>query len=129
MTAPVRRAPPVPLRWLKNHGYIQGKALDYGCGRYVWYDMFGYDPHWNIIPLDEEYDTVTCIYVLNTLSESEEKEVINKVNKLGKNTYFAVRRDLPKEGKLGRGCWQRNVILDIPLLYECSTYAIYKGKV
>ena len=111
---------------------LQGRVLDYGCGRGFdadQLDLEKYDPHW--FPKEPEglFDTITCIYVLNVVSEETQTWIIENVSKLltpGGHAYFAVRRDLPREGEEGRGTWQQFVLLDLPLLTQKSTFAIYK---
>lgn len=131
MTAIKRKIPPQPLRWLYAQGLIKGRSLDYGCGQppAPWYGMHGYDPHWRPIQPTGTFDTITNNYVLNVVPPDIQKEVILKVYRLlkpGGTAYFAVRRDLPKAGRAGRGTYQRYVILKFPSIKKTSEYEIYK---
>ncbi len=129
MTAIKRKTPPEPLRWLYERGLILGKALDYGCGRSTWYNMDGYDPHWKPVTITNKYDTITCLYVLNVVNERDEELIIQDIKRhLKKNgkAYVAVRRNVPKEGKLGRGVWQRYCNLSVPILDENRDRVIYR---
>ena len=132
-TALHRKAPPVPLRWLHKHALIGPKDLDYGCGHGPWYDMDGWDPvHKKNHVFEHLYDTIVNCYVLNTLTMKEAEEVFTEIIELlipGGVAYIIVRRDLPWEGKQGRGCWQRYVSYDcLPILRETSTYCIYEYR-
>lgn len=130
-TALKRKAPPVPLRWLHKHDLIGPKDLDYGCGHGPWYDMHGWDPYHNDTKIEGPYDTIVCCYVFNTVDDRDIAFARSDIHELlapGGTAYFIVRRDLPKEGKKGRGCWQRYVELDMPILRETSTYCIYKYR-
>jgi len=132
-TAILRKPPPEPLTWLYKHGLLRGRVLDYGSGRQHWYDTDYYDPHWAPKPPFGLYDTIVCNYVLNVVDEDTQEDVIRKVKALlkpGGTAYFTVRRDLPKEGKQGRGVWQRYVELNMPTLHKNATreiYAFYSG--
>jgi ATP adenylyltransferase len=128
MTAIARSFPPEPLKWLYERGLIYGRTLDYGSGRGCWYDMTCYDPHWRPGYPTGKYDTITCIYVLNVVPAKVEFKIVKDIKdllKLGGIAYFAVRRDLPREGKAGRGIWQRYVELPMELISETRTRAIY----
>ena len=116
---------------LHRRGLLKGRVLDYGCGRghdAQHFDIFGYDPHWQPIMPAGCFDTITCIYVLNVVTEEVQAEILEKIPSHlvpGGHAYLAVRRDLPKEGKQGRGVFQRFVVLDLPVLAQNSGYAIY----
>lgn len=130
-TAISRRQEPEPTKWLASHGKLYGRCLDYGCGRKTFRDMAGYDPYWMPERPTGKFDTIICNYVLNVVDAETEKEIIRDILSLlapyGK-AYFAVRRDLPENGKHGRGCFQRNVHLALPLISNTKTRAIYELK-
>jgi hypothetical protein len=119
------------MRWLFNADLIKGRALDYGCGRGFdanYYGLDAYDPVWCPASIEGRYDTITCLYVLNVIDASAQKNVLQQLKELladGGTAYVAVRRDLPKDGKPGRGCFQRYVELDVKKVRETSGYAIY----
>ena len=132
-TAIHRTKPSVPARWLTKQGLLIGRLLDFGCGRGTDAAAFGmdaYDPHWRSdLKSTGPYDTILCIYVLNVVSEETQEEILAELRSLlsvSGHAYVAVRRDLPREGRKGRGVWQRYVVLDEPLVREISTYAIYQ---
>lgn len=130
-TAISRKKPPEPLRWLYARGFIQGRALDYGSGRGCFYGMTCYDPAWKPTAPTGLFDTITCIYVLNVVTLAVQRRVIAKISRLlrsGGTAYFAVRRDLPRSGRRGRGCWQRFVVLPFTSISSNSTREIYKIK-
>lgn len=114
-TAIVRVKPPVPLRWMQVRSLLKGRCLDYGCGRGPWLGMEGYDPHWQPRMPPGLFDTVVSVYVLNVVPEHVEQEVLaGMLGKLsqGGTAYAAVRRDIPRQGRKGRKCFQRWVELD-----------------
>tara|TARA_Y100000310_G_scaffold269442_1_gene282629 strand:+ start:20 stop:466 length:447 start_codon:yes stop_codon:yes gene_type:complete len=137
-TAISRKGASSPLLSLEKMGLINGKILDYGCGkgadeRYLSsksMSIDSYDPFWNPIDLKRNmYDTILCTYVLNVVEEKDEQELISNILKhLKKNgkAYLSVRRDIKKEGKTSRG-YQRNVSLDYPVVKERkNNYCIYE---
>ena len=68
-----------------------------------------------------KFATILCNYVLNVLPPEEESSVLDDIrSKLtpGGVAYIAVRRDLKAEGTTSKGTYQRNVKLDLPILYE-----------
>jgi hypothetical protein len=82
------------------------------------------------------WDTVTCVYVLNVVSSNTGALILYHVQHLlkpGGRAYFAVRRDVPRDGTQT----QEYVELDepreigecsfsLPLIRETCTYAIYE---
>jgi len=74
-TAIHRQGASAPCRWLDKQERLLGPVLDWGCGygqdvEYI-RNAFGYDPyHQPKLPPDGElYNTVLCIYVVNTIPE------------------------------------------------------------
>jgi hypothetical protein len=127
-TAIGRKAPPAPLAWLHSHDLIKGRALDYGCGRNTWYSMAGYDPHWRPMMPVGKFDTITCVYVLNVVPEAVQHQILKMITTLlkpGGKAFVAVRRDLPRAGRAGRGTTQRYVTLKWPSVRRTSGYEIY----
>jgi ATP adenylyltransferase len=109
LTAINRKEMSFPTRFLAEKGLLQGRILDFGCGKMKdleeltrrGYDVTGFDPHY----LDEwpagQFDTILCHYVLNVLMGMEQTFVLMSVAELlkpGGTAYFTVRRDLRKEG-------------------------------
>jgi len=120
LTAMARKVPSAPAQWLHSQGLLKGRCLDFGCGRgkdAETYEMTAYDPYWaNNYPTGT-FDTLTCLYVLNVVDLPTQEQILEEIRALlapGGTAYICVRRDLPKAGKAGRGCWQRYVVLDAP---------------
>ena len=137
-TAMSRKGPSSPLLSLEKMDLINGKVLDYGCGRGADTEYLlsknvstdSYDPFWNPIDLKKNmYDTILCTYVLNVVEKKDEQELISNILKhLKKNgkAYLSVRRDIKKEGKTSRG-YQRGVSLKYPVVKERkNNYCIYE---
>ena len=65
---------------------------------------------------------------LNVVDEDTQDAILDELRSLLTDegqAFVAVHRDLPHEGREGRGVWQRYVVLDAPLIRETSGYAIY----
>ena len=144
-TAISRKSLPVPVRYLLGQGMVHGHVLDYGCGKCKPINdavltqvpgvktVTSFDPHWEptacMIP--HHYDVVLCTYVLCTLPQSDEQDILWKIKlALRPNgiAYVSVRNDEPKQGYgvSNKGTFQRKVVLDY--LYElkkCHQYRIY----
>ena len=147
-----------PVRWLEKNERLGSVVFDYGCGRGADVDWLrdtgrlsaGYDPvhrrllnpgrttaAWNdtcsngMTYLEGSLaasDAVLCTYVLNTVSEETQEEILNTLRssvKYGAPIYITVRRDIKKEGVTKRNTYQRMVYLDLPTVRETSTYCIY----
>jgi len=127
---------------------IRGHVLDYGCGKcakvnqtMLWWkspkikSVTSYDPHYEPLALANSprrvWDTVLCTYVLCTLPETQELDVLLEVQKrLAENGvgYITVRADKPRSGYgvSSKGTFQRNVELPfLKLIKETSRYRIY----
>lgn len=105
MTAISRKNLPLPVRWLRSKSMIQGKVLDYGCGKCATINPAkwdSYDPYYAPISLkNKKYDTIVCNYVLNTLLPDQIMTVLKKIKKLLTDNgvaYISVRNDKPKSG-------------------------------
>jgi hypothetical protein len=129
LTAISRKKPSLPMSFLYRMGLLNGSLLDYGCGRGYdakHFDMDSYDSHYQPKYPTKKYDTITCHYVLNVVPLST--LIINELQALLKKKgicYITVRRDKFKEGYTSRGTFQRNVILNLPILKETKAYCIY----
>lgn len=107
LTALKRKKLSLPMEYLLSKGLIRGKVLDYGCGngqdvdrlKTLGYDIMGYDKYNKLfnndgLLLDDYYDTITCIYVLNVIPDLEQhQELLNILTRLGKDVYIAIRSD------------------------------------
>jgi len=123
-TAITRKKPSLPMRNLDKKGLLQGKLLDFGCGKGFdanHFGMFGYDPNHAPKKPKGKFDTITCNYVLNVVQDDEVQGVIEDVLKYLKKkgtAYVTVRRDLKKEGATSIGTYQKNVTILYPILTE-----------
>jgi diadenosine tetraphosphate (Ap4A) HIT family hydrolase len=99
----------VPTNFLLDKNLLQGKVLDFGCGfgndvkllRKKGLDITGYDPYYFPQYPTEKFDTIICVYVLNVLFPEEQANVLMEVSHLlksGGKAYYAVRRDIKREG-------------------------------
>lgn len=131
-TAQTRKDPSAPMKYLASKGLLKRVMLDYGCGKgkdVEYYKMDAYDPYYSPEKPRKKYDTITCNYVFNVLSESNYAEVIEKMRsylKPGGIIYIAVRRDVKKEGWTSIGTFQKTVFLDYPIVHKTSSFCIYK---
>jgi len=109
LTAIEREFLSFPAQFLLQKNYLKGHILDFGCGlgtdvkflRQKGYKIKGYDPFYYPNFPQQKFDTILCFYVLNVLFSQEQMEVLMNVSyllNLGGKAYFAVRRDLKKEG-------------------------------
>ncbi|GAB1370198.1 hypothetical protein MASR1M45_02570 [Candidatus Kapaibacterium sp.] len=98
-----------PSRILMEKGLLNGNILDYGCGygkdvellKEKGLNIIGYDPYYFPIKIENKFDTILCLYVLNVLQPEEQSQVLMDVAHLLKPTgkaFFAVRRDIKFEG-------------------------------
>ena len=135
LTAISRKAPSGPMKWLDANGLLKGKMLDYGCGRGYDADTFGmekYDPFW--FKCDdfcaEEFDTITCNYVLNVIEDAKERtyavERMQRWLKPNGSLYIAVRADKKNlNGYTKRGTWQGYIVLGNELIHSCPAFDLY----
>ena len=90
----------VPMRYLSDHGLLNGRVLDYGCGRgddAAALNLESYDPTWQPKKPRGKFDTITCNYVLNVVAPKTEREIIKDIrSRLRKNglAYVTVRSDV-----------------------------------
>ena len=134
LTAIVRNKLSAPARWLRDHGQIRGRVLDYGCGR--GFDARElkadkYDPFFSHCPPHGKYDTILCTYVLNVIpNEAERSRILNRIKDLlnkGGHAYISVRRDTKKlKGWTKWGTWQGLIALPLEIVEENSNFIIYE---
>ena len=132
-TAKKRKDLSSPTRYLDSEGLLKGRVLDYGCGYGYDASFFNfekYDPYFFPILPEGEFDVIMCNYVLNVVFEDEQELILKRLSSFlifGGNAYITVRRDKDfKEGFNKMGTYQRNVFLDLPILYEKKNrYCIY----
>ncbi|MBE9223438.1 HIT domain-containing protein [Cyanobacterium stanieri LEGE 03274] len=142
LTAIDRKYLSFPARYLLNNQLLKGKILDFGCGLgndvkklgEKGLNIIGYDPHYFPEYPQEKFDTIICFYVLNVVFSEEQEEVIMAIAHMLKpsgKAYFAVRRDLKKEGYRThyvhkKQTYQRLVKLPFLSLYQDEFCEIYE---
>jgi diadenosine tetraphosphate (Ap4A) HIT family hydrolase len=120
-----------PGRYLLERNLLQGKILDFGCGlgkdveilKAKGLDIVGYDPYYAPDYPDRQFDTIICLYVLNVLMPEEQANVLMEIAHLlkpGGKAYYAVRRDLKKEG------FRQHYIHQQPT-YQCTVKLPFKS--
>ena len=142
MTAKKREKESFPLRKLLEMKLINGDTLDFGAGYgldtkkllSLGYKATSFDPHYFPDYPNRKFDTIICIYVLNVVEHLEQSKIITQITSLLKpegKAYFAVRRDLKKEGfrkhaKHDAYTYQTNVILNMKSVYRNDFTEIYE---
>lgn len=132
LTAINRKQLSTPMRKLQQNSLLKGKLLDYGSGRGNDAKLLGmdqYDPYYYpTYPNENSYDTITCNYVLNVVTGSEQVSILSNLQKLltpeGK-AYVSVRNDLKRPQQKGRGCKQVQVHLTLPIVAQNSNFKMY----
>ena len=144
LTAIKRSRLSAPARYLLKHDLLKGRILDFGCGlgfdtdelRRQGHDITGHDCYYRPKYPEGEFDTIMCIYVLNVLEPYAQAEVMADIDHLlapHGTAYFAVRRDLTKEGFrfhpiYRKYTYQCNVRLPYPSLVCNSGFELYLYK-
>lgn len=142
LTAKTRTKLSFPASLLMSRNLLKGSILDFGCGlgsdvKFLNDHNFsadGYDPFYFPDYPQKKYDTILCLYVLNVLFSEEQSQVIMRVSELlnpGGTAYFAVRRDIRKEGfrrhKIhNKDTYQTNVVLPFESIFLNENCEIYK---
>ncbi|MDJ1185407.1 HIT family protein [Roseofilum casamattae] len=109
LTAIDRQRLSFPARYLLAQKLLHGQILDFGCGLGNDVQLLserglqiqGYDPYYFPKYPDRKFDTIICLYVLNVLFPEEQANVIMDISHLlqpGGKAYYAVRRDLKRQG-------------------------------
>jgi diadenosine tetraphosphate (Ap4A) HIT family hydrolase len=89
------------------------------------FDITGYDPYYFPEYPKERFDTIICFYVLNVLFAEEQANVLMEVASLlkpGGKAYYAVRRDLKREGFREHYVHKKNTYQCLVQLPFKSTY-------
>lgn len=136
-TARARRSLSAPAELLLGRGLLEGRILDYGCGKgdlvkFLDGDIEQWDPHFHPTLPKGKFDVVCCIYVLNVLRPQERRQALAKAKKYVRrdgHLYVAVRRDAFKEGPTSTGTEQYYVRLRMKSLAHCrGLFEIYEWK-
>jgi diadenosine tetraphosphate (Ap4A) HIT family hydrolase len=109
LTAIERKSLSFPARFLLNNNYLTGEILDFGCGfgtdvkflRKKGFNIQGYDPFYFPKYPEKQFDVILCFYVLNVLFLEKQTDILMEISHLlkpGGKAYYAVRRDIKKEG-------------------------------
>ena len=109
LTAIERKYLSLPTKFLLKNKLLTGEILDFGCGHgkdveilaRKGFNVQGYDPYYHPQYPQGKFDVIICAYVLNVLFPEVQEEVIMAISQLLQPTgkaYFAVRRDLQREG-------------------------------
>ena len=133
-TAIKRTRPSAPMAKLAEKDLLQGRALDYGCGRGFDAEHFGmekYDPHFAPERPTGRFDVITCNFVLNVIESPEERSaVLADIHDLladGADAYITVRTDKKSlKGKTRIGTWQGAIKLDLPVVQRGSGFVTYQ---
>ncbi|MDY7013889.1 MAG: bifunctional class I SAM-dependent methyltransferase/HIT family protein [Cyanobacteriota bacterium] len=131
-----------PGQFLLEQNLIRGKILDFGCGfgndvkllQKKGFNIVGYDPYYFPNFPAVKFDTIFCFYVLNVLFPEEQANVLMEISYLlkpGGKAYYAVRRDLKREGFRQhyvhkKPTYQCIVKLPFPSLYLNESCEIYE---
>ena len=142
LTAKERDKMSFPTRILLERKLLNGCILDFGCGfgkdveelKSQDIDIEGFDPFYQPEIKREKYDTIICNYVLNVLQVKEQAKVLFEVSKLlkaGGKGFFAVRRDIKKEGFRKhfvhkKYTYQCNVTLPFKSIFQTENLEIYE---
>ncbi len=144
LTAKERETISFPARLLLDKKLLIGEVLDFGCGfgkdvellKEKGINIVGYDKYYFPEYPTKKYDTIICFYVLNVLLPEEQANLLMEVSRLLKTSgkaFFAVRRDLQKEGfrmhKVHqKPTFQCNVKLGYKTIFKNENCEIYEYR-
>ena len=142
LTVKERTKPSLPTKVLLERNLIVGRVLDFGCGlgtdleflKNKNIDVTGFDPYYKPEVPTGKFDTIICNYVLNVLLPEEQSHVLMAISELlkkGGKAYFAVRRDIERNGMRYnpyRQCdvYQCNVVLNYKSIFTTKNCEIYE---
>ena len=137
-TAIARKKLSKPAAWLDGAGYLQGRVLDYGCGRGGDAERLGiegYDPYYAPERPVGPFTTIMCNYVLNVVEDDcERRAILTRIDSLlgpKGHAYITVRADSKAlKGYTTTGTWQGKITLDLPVVHKrvgYKTYILSKG--
>ncbi len=125
-TAITRSKLSAPAKLLEERGELDGRVLDYGCGRGFDAGELGlesYDPYFFPSIPKGKFDTIICNYVLNVVDEDIQAWIIHDIEsrlKPGGHAFISVRRDI------GNTDTQRHVKLNLPIVEENAGFCMYE---
>lgn len=131
LTAITRNKPSLPMRILEKDKLLSMPILDYGSGKgydALYYQTAMYDKYHFPYKPKRKYKTIVCNYVLNVIKKTEGLEILKDIQDMlseDGTAYIAVRRDVKGQHWYARGTYQRRCMLDLPILAENYTCAIY----
>lgn len=141
-TVKKREGPSLPVRVLFEKNLLVDDILDFGCGlgkdveflKSKKLNVQGYDPYYFPKYPHKKFDTIICFYVLNILLLDEQSHVlmaISELLKVGGKAYFAVRRDIKRNGFLFNPkhrlkTYQCNVTLPFKSIFKNVNTEIYE---
>lgn len=132
-TSRVDRRPSLPMQRLAEDGLLNGRMLDYGCGKGIdaeFYGMESFDPHFQPDMPPGKFETITCNYVLNVIEcpMSRYNVLLSIRFRLTTNglAYITVRNDKTQlNGVTSIGTWQGHIELDLSMQHRCMGYVTY----
>jgi diadenosine tetraphosphate (Ap4A) HIT family hydrolase len=141
-TVKEREGPSLPVRVLFEKNLLVDDILDFGCGlgkdveflKSNRLNVQGYDPYYFPKYPQKKFGTIICFYVLNILLLDEQSHVlmaISELLKVGGKAYFAVRRDIKRNGFLFNPkhqvkTYQCNVTLPFKSIFKNENTEIYE---
>ncbi|HFA48404.1 MAG TPA: methyltransferase domain-containing protein [Bacteroidetes bacterium] len=141
-TVKERIKPSLPVKVLLERNLIQGRVLDFGCGlgmdlkhlNKIGFETIGYDPYYQPEYPKGKFDTIICFYVLNVLLPIEQSHVLMAISELlkpGGRAFYAVRRDVRRNGfrynpKRECNVYQCNVTLNFKSIFRTKYCEMYE---
>lgn len=134
LTAIARTKPSNPVKYLYDSSKLNGRVLDFGCGRGAdvrFLGCTGYDPHYSPEYPVGPFDTIVCNFVLNVIESDVERDgVLTKINDLLSAdgvAYITVRNDKKRlHGETSKGTWQGLVELPFPQEKKTADWIMYR---
>ncbi len=132
-TALARTSLSAPTVYLRDTGRLNGRILDFGCGRGYDADAIGaekYDPDGFPDLPEGPFNTIICNYVLNVIPSAIERlAVLTTIQRLlapGGIAYITVRNDKRSlNGWTTAGTWQGMIDLNLRTIRKCGWYKMY----
>lgn len=128
----------VPMRFLYENNLLSGKILDYGCGRgddarlleKSGLCVSTYDPIWQPKMPRGKFDTITCNYVLNVVSEETAKNIVSDIRlrlKVKGTAFISVRSDVKVDTNTQRDVYLNSDGIErVQSISGCRMYRVRK---